>query len=160
MRTLRTRFLRVSRRLVCSVGDYWQKSLRRSSGGSLSRVRCWLGTQASQHLHIYNMMYIPTNQGWKWKLRRNMRTLRTPFFCTFGAPTCMLSRWLLNQKFLHRSSPGSLLRVRCWLGSQQNKEKRASHFIAKGWVWLEEMLLLYREAKWRFCCIWAKLAFK
>ncbi len=29
------------------------------------------------------------------------------------APTCMLSRGLLT-KFLHRSSVGSLLRVRCW----------------------------------------------
>ncbi len=38
--------------------------------------------------------------------------------CTFFArlsPTCMLSR-CLSTKFLHRSSVGSLLRVRCWLG--------------------------------------------
>ncbi len=32
------------------------------------------------------------------------------------APTCMLS-WCLLTKFLHRSSGGNLLRVRCWLGS-------------------------------------------
>ena len=32
------------------------------------------------------------------------------------APICMLSRCLLT-KFLHRSSVGSLLRVRCWLGN-------------------------------------------
>ncbi len=31
-------------------------------------------------------------------------------------PICLLSRCLLT-KFLHRSSGGSLLRVRCWLGS-------------------------------------------
>ena len=34
-------------------------------------------------------------------------------FCTFF---CMLTRLLLK-KLLHRSSVGSLLRVRCWLGS-------------------------------------------
>ena len=33
------------------------------------------------------------------------------------APICMLSRCLLT-KFLHWSSVGGLLRVRCWLGRQ------------------------------------------
>ncbi len=32
------------------------------------------------------------------------------------APICMPSRCLVT-KFLHRSSGGSLLRVRCWLGT-------------------------------------------
>ncbi len=36
-------------------------------------------------------------------------------FCTFQASTCVPSRCLLA-KFLRRSSVGSLLRVRCWLG--------------------------------------------
>ena len=36
-------FLHVWRQFACSVGDYQQKFLHRSSGGSLLRVRCWLG---------------------------------------------------------------------------------------------------------------------
>ena len=32
------------------------------------------------------------------------------------APTCNAQSVLINKKFLHRSSDGSLLRVRCWLG--------------------------------------------
>ncbi len=39
------------------------------------------------------------------------------FFCTFGRPIRMLSRCLVT-KFLRRSSGGSLLRARCWSGSQ------------------------------------------
>ena len=35
------------------------------------------------------------------------------------ASTCMLSLCLLT-KFLHRSSVGSSLRVRCWLGTTEN----------------------------------------
>ncbi len=42
--------LHVWHRFVCSVGAYWQKFLRRSSLGSLLRVRCWLGTQGMKHL--------------------------------------------------------------------------------------------------------------
>ncbi len=30
-------------RFECSVGDYQTKFLHRSSGGGLSRLRCWLG---------------------------------------------------------------------------------------------------------------------
>ena len=37
-----------------------------------------------------------------------------------SAPICTLSRCLLT-KFLHRSSVGSLLRVRCWLGAEGRK---------------------------------------
>ncbi len=60
---------------------------------------------------------IPNHQRWyaKWKLSRNMYTLRTRFLARL-APICMLSRCSLT-KFLHWSSGGSLLRVRCWLGS-------------------------------------------
>ena len=36
-------FLNVWRRFACSVGDYEQIFLHRSSVGSLLRVRCWLG---------------------------------------------------------------------------------------------------------------------
>ena len=35
--------LHVLRRFACSVGDYYQKILHRSSVRSLLRVRCWLG---------------------------------------------------------------------------------------------------------------------
>ncbi len=57
-------------------------------------------------------------------------------------PICMLSRCLLT-KFLHRSSVGSLLRVRCWLGKftvlhctmdvaveRKNKNPLQKHFLS------------------------------
>ncbi len=58
----------------------------------------------------------PNHQGWhaKWKLSRNMHALHTRF-CTFGR-RLVSSVGDYQQKFLHRSSGGSLLRVRCWLG--------------------------------------------
>ncbi len=37
-------------------------------------------------------------------------------FLHVSAPIFMISRGFINKKFLHRSSVGSLLRVRCWLG--------------------------------------------
>ena len=65
---------------------------------------------------------IPTTNGGmqKRKLSRNTYTLRTRFFARL-APICVLRRCLLA-KFLHRSSGGSLLRVRCWLGRVHLKE--------------------------------------
>ncbi len=38
-------------------------------------------------------------------------------------PICTLS-WGLLTKFLHRSSVGSLLRVRCWLGREDSDQSR------------------------------------
>ena len=60
----------------------------------------------------------PTSNGGvqKWKLSQNTYTLRT-LFCTFWRRFAMLGRCSLT-KFLHRSSVGSLLRVRCWLGKE------------------------------------------
>ena len=57
---------------------------------------------------------VPNHQ--RWKLSWNIHTLHTRFFSRL-APIFMLSRCLLT-KFLHRSAVGSLLRVRCWLGTQ------------------------------------------
>ncbi len=55
---------------------------------------------------------------------------------------CVLSRCLLT-KFLHRSSVGSLLRVRCWLGCrsychtvQATQKKEDSFFSSKSFNWL------------------------
>ena len=51
-----------------------------------------------------------------WKLSWNIYALLHTRFCTFGADfVCSVGAY--KQKFLHRSSGGSLLRVRCWLGS-------------------------------------------
>ncbi len=46
-------------------------------------------------------------------------------FARFVQSTCMLSRCLLT-KFLHRSSVGSVLRVRCWLGTHHYSGLRLS----------------------------------
>ena len=58
-----------------------------------------------------------TNGRWaKMEARPETHTRCAHAFCTFWRPTCMLSRWSLT-KFLRRSSGGSLLRVRCWVGN-------------------------------------------
>ena len=59
----------------------------------------------------------PTTNWWyaEWKLSRNMYTLRTRFFCTFGADLHAQSV-LSNKNSASESSGESLLRVRCWLG--------------------------------------------
>ena len=49
--TLRTRFSHVWHRFACSDGAYQQKFLRRTSLGSLSRVRCWSGCLKKQEEH-------------------------------------------------------------------------------------------------------------
>ena len=54
-----------------------------------------------------------------------------------SAPFCMLSRCSLT-KFLHRSSGGSLLRVRCWLGT-----RHFSYFF-----YLERSLLAVEKKGW------------
>ncbi len=68
--------------------------------------------------------FLPNHQQWyaRWKLSRNMYTLRTRF-CTLGADL-HAQRVLIDKKFLRRSSVGRLLRVRCWLGEfSKNKQK-------------------------------------
>ncbi len=65
---------------------------------------------------ICGKMFLPLHQRWyaKWKLSWNMYYTFIHAFALL-VPICMLSRCLLTS-FLHRSSVGSLLRVRCWLG--------------------------------------------
>ncbi len=41
---------------------------------------------------------------------------------------CMPSRQLLTKKNLHRSSVGSLLRVRCWLGGERERQRERERF--------------------------------
>ena len=62
------------------------------------------------------LVVVPNHQRWhaKWKLSWNMHTLHTRFLHVWRR-FAMLSRCLVT-KFRHRSSVGSLLRVRCWLG--------------------------------------------
>ena len=57
---------------------------------------------------------VPNHQRWyaKWKPSWNMYVHN--FFCTFGVD--LYTQSVLIKQFLHRSSVGSLLRVRCWLG--------------------------------------------
>ncbi len=76
--------------------------------------RDWIGLLDESH-HL-----LPNHQRWcaKRKLSRNTYTLHTRF-CEFGHGFVMPGRCLYKQKLLHRSSVGSLLRVRCWLGTQQ-----------------------------------------
>ena len=85
---------------------------------------CFLGTWKSWN------MWVPTANGGM----QNGSSVRicTQWIHMFArlAPICMPSRWLLT-KFLHRSSVGSLLRVRCWLGRGPLVEK-TSDPIGKG----------------------------
>ena len=63
----------------------------------------------------------PNHQRWyvKWKLRQHMCMLHTRF-CMFRADfACSVGAY--RQKFLRRSSVGSLSRVRCWLGKEGGK---------------------------------------
>ena len=50
---------------------------------------------------------------------------------------CMLSWWLLT-KFLHWSSGGSLLRVRCWLGKEKKKLLISVFQVEEGFLWKEK----------------------
>ena len=61
---------------------------------------------------------LPDHQWWygKWKLSWNTYYTLHVHVVAPLAQICMLSRCLVT-KFQHRSSAGSLLRVRCWLGS-------------------------------------------
>ncbi len=67
----------------------------------------------------------PNRQWWhakkKFKPSRNMHTLRTWFFCTFGTDSCARSV-LVNKKFLRRSSGGSLLRVTALLVGDEEED--------------------------------------
>ena len=74
----------------------------------------------SEYLHIARPLHVrlPSHQWWhaKWKLSRNMHTLHTRF-CTFGSDLLAQSVLIKKKSFCIGSSVGSLLRVRCWLGS-------------------------------------------
>ena len=50
---------------VCSVGACWQKLLHRSSGGSLLRVRCWLGrfSRLNQVKSVANLAWLLSGRG-------------------------------------------------------------------------------------------------
>ena len=57
------------------------------------------------------------------KVSWNAHAMLCTLFFTRLAPICMLSR-SLPTKSLHRSSGGSLLRARCWLGSGEMERGR------------------------------------
>ena len=73
---------------------------------------------------VFSSLYLPNHQRWYAKMVVQLQYIQyiyTHIAYTFFAslvPICMLSRCLLA-KFLHRSSVGSLSRVRCWLGSRR-----------------------------------------
>ena len=65
----------------------------------------------------------PTSNGGMQRLSWNI--------CTFLALFCTLSRCLLT-KLLHRSSVGSLLRVRCWLGEREERGGERAQIVFNG----------------------------
>ena len=73
---------------------------------------------AQQRDFRFFLLLLPNHQRWraKWKLSRNICASHTRFFLHVWAPMCTLGRRLVA-KFLRRISVGSLLGVRCWLGS-------------------------------------------
>ena len=67
------------------------------------------------------------------KLGRNMRTLRTSAFARFDADS-HAPVGAYEQKFSHRSTGGSLSRVRCWLGcgaQRQPNKKNPNRMTTK-----------------------------
>ena len=99
---------------------------------------------ASQKKMMMVVVALPNHQPWhvKWKPSRNMYTLLAHFLHV-PALICMLSR-CLSAKSLHRSSVGSLSRVRCWLGTVD------SWFSAEG---EKKVLKVYSQCSKRFCNI-------
>ena len=74
------------------------------------------GKKTQQVSHIIDTFFLPNQQWWHAKMEAQSEYVHTAhtFFARL-APICVLSRCLLT-KILHRSSLGSLLGVRCWLG--------------------------------------------
>ena len=97
----------------------------------LGRGYVWLGTgihtvlcqtlpQTKYYCLYIVCRYYPTTNGdmQKWKLTLNIYTKHIHVFAC-STPICMLSRFILTE-FLHQSSVGDILRVRCWLGGLTN----------------------------------------
>ena len=113
-------FLHFWHQFECSVGDYRQKFLHRSSRGSLLRVRCWLGN------------------GWQVKVffgRKNI-ALQQGVEITWPA-SCSSLLYFFFFNLIFSNFPftcgKSVLRMPCWLGT--------SFFLEDGYLPMQTSIL-------------------
>ncbi len=90
----------------------------------------WTRTAGEPSGNHHASLHPATNGRWhaKWKLSWN--TQYTFFMHVFGATSSLYAESvaLTDKKFLRRSSVGSLLNVRCWLGTGSNNLWTISKF--------------------------------
>ncbi len=82
-----------------------------------------------EYVHIVHTVTVPNQQRRCAKsMAQSERVHVACMFLRVSAPTRVLSRCLVT-RFLHRSSVGSLSRVRCWLGTLGELFPAASLFL-------------------------------
>ncbi len=101
----------------------WEPQVTRPDGYTLAHVCSSLYPSSPVYLRTQ-----PPTAACKIEAQLEYVHVAHTFFARL-APICTLSRCLLT-KFLHRSSVGSLIRVRCWLGSSSVETQWEKVFLS------------------------------